>query len=116
VTLAIDGLLVAVTGLMVGPKHDLEPALVLVVGAVIAFVVPAEAALRLPEVRRRAWFWLATPVPAVLWIPALPWISLRVGPPLASTAGLLVAGVGLVGSVAVLVGGGLAALGVRRQR
>jgi hypothetical protein len=114
-TLAVDALLVAGTGFTgrapgagVADERLLPP----IVGLLLFFGAGALAVL-IGAVRRRPWFWLAGSIPAVLWVPATPFVYLEAGPPLASPAGLALAAAGVVGAVVVVISGSLAALETR---
>jgi len=93
---------------------ELGERIVILAGAVALFFVPAELALRFPAVRGRWWFWVGASVPAVLWVPAMPFAFLAAGPPLDGTAGLALLAGGVVGAVMVVIGGASAALEARR--
>ena len=116
--LALDAFLVAAVSfaMSASASHDLRVRGLLVLGAIVGFLLPAGLALRLGDLRRRPWFWLATSLPALGWIPAMPWVLLRTGPSLASTAGLALAALGLVAAVLTLVSGLLAAVDARSHR
>jgi hypothetical protein len=111
VTLAADALLVAGTGFAgQAPGGMLDERLVPPIAGFLVFVVAGALAVLVAEVRGSLWFWLAGAIPAVLWVPATPFVYLEAGPPLASPAGLALAAAGVVGAVVVVVSGGLAAL------
>lgn len=114
VALAADALLVAGTG-FVGraPAGGLDERLVVPIVGLLLFFGAAALAVLVPAVRRSRWFWLAGSIPAVLWVPATPFVYLEAGPPLASPAGLALAAGGVVGAVVVVVSGSLAALETR---
>jgi hypothetical protein len=116
--LGLDALLVAAAGYAASPaaSHDMQARLLLVAGAIVGFLIPAVLAVQLPTARLRTWFWLAASLPALAWVPAMPWVFLRAGPPLGSPSGLALAGLGLVAAVVTLVCGALAALEVRSGR
>lgn len=105
----------ALAGGWVTPQDLAVPAPILV-AALALILIPADLALNAATVRGRWWFWVAASLPAALWVPAMPFVSLAAGPPLGSVAGLTLAGAGLGGAVAALVGGSLAALETRRSR
>jgi hypothetical protein len=112
--LAVDALLVAGTsfaGRAPGSGLD-ERLLAPIVGLLLFFGVGALAVL-VAGVRRSPWFWLAGSIPAVLWVPATPFVYLEAGLPLASPAGLGLMLAGVIGAVVVVVSGSLAALETR---
>jgi len=113
---AADGVMGAVLGVAghAVVAGELGERLVIIAAAVALFFVPAELALRFPAVRGRWWFWAGGSVPAVLWVPAMPFAFLAVGPPLDEPAGLASLAGGIVGAVLVLIGGAAAALEARR--
>jgi len=94
---------------------DLGERIVLFAGAVALFFVPAELALRLPAARTRWWFWIGASLPAVLWVPAMPFALLAAGPPLDRPSGLALLAGGLAGAVMVVVGGAAAGIESRRR-
>ncbi len=93
---------------------ELGERIVILAAAVALFFVPAELALRFPAVRGRWWFWASASVPAILWVPAMPFAFLAAGPPLDGSAGLTILAGGVVGAVMVVIGGASAALEARR--
>ena len=118
VTLAADALLVAGTGFAGREPADggLDERLLLPIVGLLLFFAAGALAVLLGAVRRSAWFWLAASIPAVLWVPATPFVYLEAGPPLATPAGLALAAAGLVGAVVVVISGGLSALETRGSR
>jgi len=95
---------------------ELGERVLILAAAVALFFVPAELVLRFPAVRGRWWFWAGTSVPAVLWVPAMPFALLAAGPPLDGTTGLALLAGGVVGAVMVVIGGASAALEGRRGK
>lgn len=121
----VAGELLVTADAMVGPALGLAERsfapdalgerVVILAGAMALFFIPAELALRFPAARRRWWFWVGASVPAVLWVPAMPFVFLAAGPPLDRVSGLALLAGGLVGAVMVIVGGVSAALETRRN-
>ena len=113
---AADMMLAAALGL---PARALAPdelgqRVALLAAAVLLVFVPAELALRFPAIRKHWWFWLVASVPAVLWVPAMPFVFLAAGPALDHPSGLALLAGGLAGAVMVVVGGAGALLDTRR--
>jgi len=93
---------------------ELGERILILAAALALFFVPAEVALRIEAPRGRWWFWVGASVPAVLWVPAMPFVFLAAGPPLDSAPGLALLAGGVVGAVMVVIGGASAALETRR--
>jgi hypothetical protein len=116
VVLAADALLVAGTGFAGrAPGGGLDQRLLPAIVGLVLFSAAGVLAVLSKAARMSPWLWFAGSVPAVLWVPAMPFVYLEAGPPLASPAGLALMAVGLVGAVVVVVGGSLAALEARRS-
>jgi hypothetical protein len=114
VVLAADALLVAGTGFAGrAPGGGLDQRLLPAIVGLVLFSAAGTLAVLSKAVRMSPWLWLAGSVPALLWVPATPFVYLEAGPPLASPAGLALTAVGLVGAVVVVVSGSLAALETR---
>jgi hypothetical protein len=107
--LVVDVALAAGLGLAQRQSTGSQGPLILLLGALV-FFIPLAAALAVRTIRTRALFWVASVVPAVLWIPAIPAVFLRGGPDLASPSGLALAGAAIGGAVLATVGGALAAV------
>ena len=117
VSLAAGALLVAGTGFAGRAPGGsvLDERLLPPIVALLLFAVAGTLAVGVAAVRGSPWFWLAGSIPAVLWVPATPFIYLETGLPLASPAGLALAAAGVVGAVVVVVSGTLAALETRER-
>ena len=115
VALAADALLVAGSGYAGRTPGGsvLDERLLLPIVGLLLFAAAGALAVLVAAVRRSPWFWLAGSIPAVLWVPATPFVYLEAGPPLATPAGLALAAAGVVGAVVVIVSGTLAALETR---
>jgi hypothetical protein len=114
VMLVVDALLVAGTGFAGrAPGGGLDEHLLAPIIGLLLFVGAGALAALVAGVRRSPWFWLAGAIPAVLWVPATPFVYLEAGLPLASPAGLGLTVAGVVGAVVVVVSGSLAALETR---
>lgn len=100
-------------GTQLTPEDLARPAPVL--GASVAFfVLPVFLMLGFGALRARWWVWIGASLPALLWVPAMPFVFLTLGPQLETPEGLALAAAGLVGAVIVVVGGLLAALDAGR--
>lgn len=115
VTVAADALLVAGTGFAGRAPGGsvLDERLLPPIVGLMLFFGAGTLAVAFAPLRRSPWFWLAGSIPAVLWVPATPFVYLEAGPPLASPAGLALAAAGVVGAVIVVISGSLAALETR---
>ncbi len=111
VALAADALLVAGTGFAgQAPGGGLDQRMLPAIVGLVLFSAAGVLAVLSRAVRMSPWFWLAGSIPALLWVPATPFVYLQAGPPLASPAGLALTAAGLIGAVVVVVSGSLAAL------
>ena len=114
VALAAVALLVAGTGFAArAPGGGLDQRLLPAIVGLVLFAAAGALAVLSRPLRTIPWFWLAGSIPAVLWVPAMPFVFLESGPSLASPAGLALTAAGLIGAVVVVVSGGLAALEMR---
>lgn len=114
--LAVDALLWPAAGSAGGWRTDRELATSAppVLGVALVFLILAIVAVRIPAAGSRWWFWVAASAPAAAWVPAMPFVALMAGPPLASAAGLALAGFGLVTTAALIAFAAMAALEARR--
>jgi hypothetical protein len=112
--LAVDALLVAGSGFAGrAPGSGLDEHLLAPIIGLLLFVGIGALAVLVAGLRRSPWFWLAGAIPAVLWVPATPFVYLEAGLPLASVAGLGLMMAGVIGAVVVVVSGMIAALETR---
>ena len=111
--LVVDVALAAGVGLSQRQPGTTQAPLFVLAGALV-FFVPLVLALALRTIRTRAAFWVASILPAIVWIPAIPAVFLRGGPALATPSGLGLAAVAIGGAVLVTVGGILAAIEAAR--